>query len=135
MTLIGLDFGFLIGVIAGLLSFVPYVGSLSALVLSIGVALVQGWPSLKLLVMALGVVVCGQFLEAYVISPRLVGKSIGLHPVWLMFALLAFGQLFGFVGLVVAVPTAAAIGVIARHLIALYLSSPFYRGGSAVERQ
>lgn len=135
LTLIGLDFGFLIGVIAGLLSFVPYVGSLSALVLSIGVALVQGWPSLKLLVMALGVVVCGQFLEAYVISPRLVGKSIGLHPVWLMFALLAFGQLFGFVGLVVAVPTAAAIGVIARHLIALYLSSPFYRGGSAVERQ
>ena len=135
LTLIGLDFGFLIGVIAGLLSFVPYVGSLSALVLSIGVALVQGWPSLKLLAMALGVVVCGQFLEAYVISPRLVGKSIGLHPVWLMFALLAFGQLFGFVGLVVAVPTAAAIGVIARHLIALYLSSPFYRGGSAVERQ
>ena len=135
LTLIGLDFGFLIGVIAGLLSFVPYVGSLSALVLSIGVALVQGWPSLKLLVMALGVVVCGQFLEAYVISPRLVGKSIGLHPVWLMFALLAFGQLFGFVGLVVAVPTAAAIGVIARHLIALYLSSPFYRGDSAAERQ
>src|SRR5208283_525413 len=107
LTLIGLDFGFLIGVIAGLLSFVPYVGSLSALVLSIGVALVQGWPSPKLLLMALGVVVCGQFLEAYVVSPKLVGESIGLHPVWLMFALLAFGQLFGFVGLVVAVPTAA----------------------------
>ena len=135
LTLIGLDFGFLIGVIAGLLSFVPYVGSLSALVLSIGVALVQGWPSPKLLLMALGVVVCGQFLEAYVISPKLVGKSIGLHPVWLMFALLAFGQLFGFVGLVVAVPTAAAIGVLARHLIALYLSSPFYRGRSAAEGQ
>src|SRR5271166_1567662 len=134
LTLIGLDFGFLIGVIAGLLSFVPYVGSLSALVLSIGVALVQGWPSLKLLAMALGVVVCGQFLEAYVISPRLVGKSIGLHPVWLMFALLAFGQLFGFVGLVIAVPTAAAAGVIARHLIGLYLASPFYRGDSAAKR-
>jgi predicted PurR-regulated permease PerM len=135
LTLIGLDFGFVIGVIAGLLSFVPYVGSLSALVLSIGVALVQGWPSLKLVVMAVGVVVCGQFLEAYVVSPKLVGGSIGLHPVWLMFALLAFGQLFGFVGLVVAVPTAAAIGVLARHLIALYLSSPFYRGRSAAEGQ
>ncbi len=135
LMLIGLDFGFLIGVIAGLLSFVPYVGSLTALVLSIGVALVQGWPSLKLFLMALGVVVCGQFLEGYVISPKLVGESIGLHPVWLMFSLLAFGQLFGFVGLVVAVPTAAAIGVLVRHLIALYLSSPFYRGNSAAEEQ
>ena len=131
LTLIGLDFGFLIGVIAGLLGFVPYVGSLTALVLSIVIALVQGWPSLNLFLMAMGVVVCGQFLEAYLVAPRLVGKSIGLHPVWLMFALLAFGQLFGFVGLVVAVPAAAAIGVLARHLIALYLSSPFYRGRSA----
>ena len=135
LTMVGLDFGFLIGVIGGLLSFVPYVGSLFALVLSIGVALVQGWPSLKLLFMALAVVVSGQFLEGYVISPKLVGELIGLHPVWLMFALLAFGQLFGFVGLVVAVPTAAAAGVIARHLIGLYLASPFYRGGSTAERQ
>lgn len=133
LTLIGLDFGFLIGFIGGLLSFVPYVGSLIALILSIGVALVQGWPNLRMLFMALAVVVSGQFLEGYVISPKLVGESIGLHPVWLMFALLAFGQLFGFVGLVVAVPAAAAVGVIARHLIGLYLASPFYRG-SAAER-
>jgi predicted PurR-regulated permease PerM len=135
LTLVGLDFGFLIGFIAGLLSFVPYVGSLVALVLSVGVALVQGWPSLTLLGMALAVVVSGQFLEGYVVSPKLVGESIGLHPVWLMFALLAFGQLFGFVGLVIAVPTAAAAGVIARHLIGLYLASPFYRGGSAAGGQ
>jgi predicted PurR-regulated permease PerM len=135
LTLVGLDFGFLIGFIAGLLSFVPYVGSLVALVLSFCVALVQGWPSLKLLFMTLAVVVSGQFLEGNVISPKFVGKSIGLHPVWLMFALLAFGQLFGFVGLVVAVPTAAAAGVIARHLIGLYLASPLYRGGSAAERR
>jgi predicted PurR-regulated permease PerM len=133
LTLIGLDFGFLIGAIGGFLSFIPYVGGLTALVLTAGVALVQGWPSLKLFFIAVGVVVCGQFLDAYVVSPKLVGDSIGLHPVWLMFALLAFGQLFGFVGLVVAVPTAAAIGVVARHLIALYLESPFYRGRSAVE--
>ncbi len=131
LTLVGLDFGFLIGFIGGVLSFVPYVGSLVALILSIGVALVQGWPSLRLLFMALAVMVSGQFLEGYVVSPKLVGESIGLHPVWLMFALLAFGQLFGFVGLVIAVPTAAAAGVVARHLIGLYLASPFYRGGSA----
>jgi predicted PurR-regulated permease PerM len=134
LTLVGLDFGLLIGVIAGVLSFVPYVGSLVALVLSIGVSLVQGWPSIKLFLLATAVVVSGQFLEGYVISPKLVGESIGLHPVWLMFALLAFGQLFGFVGLVVAVPTAAAIGVVVRHLIGLYLSSPFYLGRSAEEK-
>ncbi len=133
LTLVGLDFGFLIGVIAGVLSFVPYVGSLIALVLSIAVSLVQGWPSLKLFFMALGVVVAGQFLEGNVISPKLVGGSVGLHPVWLMFALLAFGQLFGFVGLVIAVPTAAAIGVVMRHLIGLYLKSPFYLGRAARE--
>ena len=133
LTLIGLDFGFLIGVIAGILSFIPYVGSLTALVLSIAVSLVQGWPSLQLFLWAVGVVVCGEFLEGYVISPKLVGESIGLHPVWLMFALLAFGKLFGFVGLVVAVPTAAAMGVLARHLIAAYLKSSVYRGRSAAE--
>ncbi len=113
------------------MSFVPYVGSLIALVLSIAVSLVQGWPSLKLFFMALAVVVAGQFLEGNVISPKLVGGSVGLHPVWLMFALLAFGQLFGFVGLVIAVPAAAAIGVVVRHLIGLYLKSPFYLGRAA----
>jgi predicted PurR-regulated permease PerM len=133
LTLIGLDFGFLIGVLGGLLSFVPYVGSLTALVLSLGVALVQGWPSLKLFFMALAVVGVGQFLEGNVLSPKLVGESVGLHPVWLMFALLAFGQLFGFLGLLIAVPMAAAIGVVARHLIALYLTSPLYRGRSKPE--
>jgi predicted PurR-regulated permease PerM len=133
LTLIGLDFGFLIGAVAGFLSFVPYVGSLTALLLSLGVALVQGWPSLRLFFLALGVVGIGQFLEGNVLSPKLVGESIGLHPVWLMFALFAFGQLFGFLGLLIAVPTAAAIGVVSRHLIGLYLTSPFYRGRSPVE--
>jgi predicted PurR-regulated permease PerM len=130
LTLVGLDFGFLIGVIAGVLSFIPYVGSLTALVLSIGVSLVQGWPSLTLFLEALAVVLVGQFLEGNVISPKLVGGSIGLHPVWLMFALFAFGELFGFTGLLIAVPTAAALGVLARHLIGLYLKSQLYRGGT-----
>jgi predicted PurR-regulated permease PerM len=128
LSLIGLDFGFLIGVIGGVLSFIPYVGSLTALVLSLGVAIVQGWPSWNLFLLALGVVGVGQFLEGNVLSPRLVGHSIGLHPVWLMFALVAFGALFGFTGLLIAVPMSAAIGVLARHLLGLYLTSPFYRG-------
>jgi predicted PurR-regulated permease PerM len=135
LTLIGLDYGFLIGVVAGLLSFVPYVGSLTALLLSLSVALFQGWPSLKLFLLALAVVGAGQFLEGNVLSPKLVGESVGLHPVWLMFALLSFGQLFGFLGLIIAVPTAAAIGVVARHLIALYLTSSLYRGRAEPERE
>ena len=118
LTLIGLDFGFLIGVIAGVLSIIPYVGSLTALIL-------------KLLFLAVAVVGAGMFLEAYVVAPKLVGGSIGLHPVWLMFALFVFGGLYGFTGLIVAVPTAAALGVLARHLIGLYLKSSLYRGAAA----
>ena len=130
LSVIGLEFGFLIGVTGGLLSFVPYVGSLTVLVLSLIVSLVQGWPDLKLFFMTLGIVVFGQFLESYVLSPKLVGELIGLHPVWLMFALLAFGELFGFTGLLVAVPTAAAMGVLVRHFVKIYRASPLYLGTS-----
>jgi predicted PurR-regulated permease PerM len=135
LSLIGLDFGFLIGVVGGMLSFIPYVGSLVALVVSLGVAIVQGWPSWNLFLLALAVVGAGQFLEGNVLSPKLVGGSIGLHPVWLMFALVAFGALFGFTGLLVAVPMSAAIGVLARHLLALYLVSPVYRGSGETSAQ
>lgn len=128
LSLIGLDFGFLIGVLGGVLSFIPYVGSLTALVLSLGVAIVQGWPNWNLFFFALGIVGAGQFLEGNVLSPKLVGESVGLHPVWLMFALVAFGELFGFTGLLIAVPMSAAMGVLARHLLGLYLASPVYRG-------
>ena len=129
LTLIGLNFGFLIGVIAGLLSFIPFVGSLTALLVSVAVAIVQGWPSLWLLAMALGVIGIGQFIEGNILTPRLIGNSVGLHPVWLMFALIAFGSLFGFTGLIVAVPVAAAIGVLARFGVGQYLQSEFYHGG------
>ncbi len=135
LSLIGLDFGFLIGVTGGLLSFIPYVGSLTALVFSLGVAIVQGWPNWNMVLLALAVVGSGQFLEGNVLSPKLVGESIGLHPVWLMFALVAFGALFGFTGLLIAVPMSAVIGVLARHLIGLYLASPFYRGHRDAEAQ
>lgn len=128
LTLIGLNYGFLIGISAGFLSFIPYVGSLSALVVAAIVALVQGWPDWTMLAMALGVVASGQFLEGNVLSPKLVGESVGLHPVWLMFALLASGSLFGFTGLIVAVPVAAALGVLLRYFFARYRQSPFYLG-------
>jgi predicted PurR-regulated permease PerM len=126
LSLIGLNFGLLIGISAGLLSFIPYVGSLTALVLSSAVALVQGWPSWNLLAMAIGVFVTGQFLEGNILSPKLVGDSVGLHPVWLIFALLAFGSLFGFTGLIVAVPFAAATGVVLRFAVRQYRESKLY---------
>jgi predicted PurR-regulated permease PerM len=129
LTLIRLNFGFLIGVAGGALAFIPYVGSMTVMVFSLGIGLVQGWPSWTLFLEAFAVVAVGQFLEAYVISPKLVGESVGLHPVWLMFALFAGGALFGFVGLMLAVPAAAAIGVLFRHLLSVYFASPLYLGG------
>jgi len=129
LSLIGLNFGALIGMTAGLLSFIPYVGSLTGLLLSVGVAIVQFWPDWAWILATLGIFVFGQFVEGNILSPKLVGASVGLHPVWLMFALLAFGSLFGFVGLLLAVPLAAAVGVIARHALRRYLASPLYHGG------
>jgi predicted PurR-regulated permease PerM len=126
LTLVGVNFGFLIGISAGFLSFIPYVGSLTALVLGTIVAVVQGWPHWNLPALALGVVLTGQFLEGNVLAPKLVGDSVGLHPVWLMFALLAFGSLFGFVGLIVAVPLSAAGGVLLRFAMSRYRASALY---------
>jgi predicted PurR-regulated permease PerM len=127
LSAIGLNFGFLIGVIAGFLSFVPYVGSITAFVLSIIIAIVQAWPHINLPVEAVAIVTTGLIMDGYVLSPRLVGASVGLHPVWIMFALLAFGALFGFTGLIVAVPVAAALGAVMRFLARRYRASALYR--------
>jgi predicted PurR-regulated permease PerM len=126
-TMVGLNFGMLIGITAGVLSFVPYVGSLTGLILSVGVALVQG-PGWSLLGMVLAVQFVGQFIEGNILTPRFVGEAVGLHPVWVMFALLAFGSLFGFTGLILAVPIAAIIGVLIRFGVGQYRISPMYTG-------
>jgi predicted PurR-regulated permease PerM len=131
LTLAGLSFGFLIGVVCGLISFIPYVGSLTALVVSLCIALAQFFPDWGRILIVAGVVLFGQFIEGNVLSPKLVGHSVGLHPVWLMFALFAFGYLFGFVGLLLAVPLAAAAGVLIRFAIRRYLASPLYTGGGS----
>ncbi len=108
LTLTGLNFGLLIGLISGLITFIPYVGSMTGLILSLGVAVAQFWPDYMWIALILGIFLLGQFLEGNVLSPKLVGESVGLHPVWLIFALLAFGYLFGFVGL-------AGCGTARRH--------------------
>ncbi|WP_244620003.1 AI-2E family transporter [Mesorhizobium sp. NFR06] len=128
LTLTGLNFAILIGFFAGLISFIPYVGSLTGLVLAVGVAFVQFWPDWTMVLAVASVFFVGQFIEGNILQPRLVGKSVGLHPVWLMFALFAFGALFGFVGLLIAVPASAAIAVLVRFAIGRYLQSPLYKG-------
>ncbi len=124
----GLNFGLLIGLTAGFLSFIPYVGSIVGGVMAIGTALVQFWPDwVQVLIIAV-IFGVGQFLEGNFLSPKLVGGRIGLHPVWLMFALMAFGYLFGFIGLLMAVPVAAAIRVVAQYALRQYMNSPLYLG-------
>ena len=131
LTLTGLNFGLLIGLISGLITFIPYVGSLTGLILSIGVAVAQFWPDYTPIAIVLAIFLFGQFIEGNVLAPKLVGESVGLHPVWLIFALLAFGYLFGFVGLLVAVPLAATIGVLTRFALRRYLASSLYTGKEA----
>lgn len=128
LTLVGLQFGFVIGLIAGAISFIPFVGTFVGAVLSIGMALAQFPPDWMSVALVVAVFVVGQTLEGNILSPKLVGDRVGLHPVWIMFALLAGGVLFGFVGILVAVPTAAVMGVIVRHLLARYRESEIYRG-------
>lgn len=128
LSLAGLNFGLAIGLIAGLFSFVPYVGFVVGFLLSLGVATVQFWPDAIMIAVIFGIFIVGQFLEGNVLYPKLVGGSIGVHPVWLMFALFAFGLLFGFVGFLLAVPLAAIASVLARFAIAKYEKSALYLG-------
>jgi predicted PurR-regulated permease PerM len=132
LSMVGLNFGLTIGLIGGLLSFVPYVGFLVGFALSMTVALVQFWPADWLLALiVLLIYVVGQFLEANILYPKLVGQSININPVWLMFALFAFALLFGFVGLLLAVPLSAITGVLTRYALSKYRGSSLYRGDAA----
>lgn len=133
LALTGLNFGVLIGLFSGLISFIPYVGSTVGLVLAVGLALVQFWPDYLWIALVAVVFFSGQFLEGNILQPKLVGEKVGLHPVWLMFALFAFGMLFGFVGLLVAVPVSAAIGVLVRFVLSRYLESDLYYGASRTD--
>lgn len=134
LTLAGLNFGLAIGLISGLLSFIPYVGFLVGMILSIGVALVQFWPDWIMIVVIAAIFFVGQFLEGNVLYPKLVGQSIGVHPVWLMFSLFCFSVIFGFVGLLLAVPMVAIVGVLVKFMLQKYLGSPLYLGASGGRR-
>jgi predicted PurR-regulated permease PerM len=129
LTVVGLSFGLVVGLMAGLLSFIPYVGSLTGFVASVGIAFFQ-YDSWTMVAVVAGIFLVGQAVEGNVLTPKLVGDRIGLHPVWVMFALLAGGSLFGFLGVLLAVPVAAAIGVLIRFALGRYLDSAYYLGRS-----
>ncbi len=128
LSLVGLKSGMAIGFAAGLLSFIPYVGALIGGMMAIGVGLVQFWPNETQVLLVVAVFLVGQIVEGNFLSPKLVGGSIGLHPVWMMFSLLAFSYVFGFLGLLLAVPMAAATGVFVRYGLKRYLHSKFFTG-------
>jgi len=130
LTLTGLNFGLVIGLMTGLFSFIPFFGFLTGFVLSMGISLVQFAPSGNwwFVIIVFLVYMIGQFLEGNVLYPRLVGQSININPVWLMFALFAFGLLFGFAGLILAVPLAAITATLTRYAVKRYKDSALYNG-------
>lgn len=128
LSLAGLDFGVIIGLFSGLISFVPFVGSIFGGLLSIGLAAMQ-FDSLTPIAIVAAVFVAGQAIEGNFLTPNLVGEAVGLHPVWVIFALLAGGTLFGFLGVLIAVPVAAVIGVVIRFALSRYLASPLHLHG------
>ena len=130
----GIDYGLLVGLSTGLLAFIPIVGWLLGLIFASGLAIVQFWPDLTPLAKVVGVLVAGMAFDAAVLSPRFVGHKVGLHPVWLIFALFVFSYLFGFVGTLVAVPLAAAVGVLVRFAVQVYLDSSVYKGTNGASR-
>ena len=121
LSIAGLDAGIVVGLTAGLTSFIPYVGAVFGVALGLAMGLGQFGADYVMLAQIAGVFVLGQFLEGNVLTPRLVGDRVRLHPVWIIFALLAMGNLFGFIGLLLAIPVAAAAGVLVRYAINIYI--------------
>ena len=144
LMMVGLNFGLAVGFVAGLVTFIPYLGAIFGGVLAIGLALFQFWGALEgadgemirqgtdwiRIALVAGIFMIGQAVEGNFLTPKLVGNSVGLHPVWLLLALSVFGALFGFVGMLIAVPVAAVIGVVARFAVEQYLDSRLYQGQS-----
>lgn len=130
LSLAGLQYGLVVGMITGMISFIPYIGAIVGGALAIGLALFQFWGAPLAIGLVVLIFVVGQVAEGNFLVPNMVGRSVGLHPVWLLFALSAFGAIFGFVGMLIAVPVAAALGVLVRFATARYVASPLYSGQS-----
>ena len=134
LFLVGLEYGLLIGVFSGLISFIPFFGALFGAIIAIGFSFFQFWNEPILILIVGCVFAAGQIFEGNLLTPKLVGNAIKLHPVWLMFSLSVFGSTAGFFGLLIAVPVAAVIGVLCRSGLRRYLSSEFYRFEGNLEK-
>ena len=128
LSIVGLDFGLLIGFATGVLSFVPYLGMMIGFGTAVGMALIQFWPDWIRVAIVGGIVLFGNAVSDYVVTPRIVGGRIGLHPLWVLFGFFAGAALFGFVGMLISVPACAVIGVLARFALRQYEASALYRG-------
>lgn len=131
LSIVGLEFGIIVGFSTGLISFVPYFGMLLGFLVGTAMAIAQFGELVPVLLVA-GVFLVGQFIEGNFVTPKIVGESVGLHPVWIIFALLAGGALFGFLGVLLAVPVAAIVGVLTRFLLSRYLASALYSSEAVV---
>ncbi len=129
LSFAGLEFGLVIGLFIGIISFVPYVGAIFGAILCVGLAILQ-FQALEPVAIVVAIFAAGQFLEGNVLSPKFVGDNVNLHPVWILFALMAGGAVFGFAGVVIAVPVAAMVGVMVRFTLAQYLNTSYYHGGT-----
>jgi len=133
LSIVGLNFAFILGIVVGILSFIPYVGEATGVVLAISLAAIQFGTWGKIVVVAI-IFLIGHLGAADFLQPKLIGSRVHLHQVWVIFALLAFGTLFGFLGVLLALPAAAVTGVLVRFAIGRYLASPLYdpeRAGEA----
>lgn len=127
LSIAGLKYGFLIGLLSGALSIIPMVGSMTGLIVSVAVAWFQAGDIMFVAIIA-AIFLVGQLIEGNILSPKIVGDSVGLHPLWIFFALLAGGALFGILGMLLAVPVAAVAGVLLAFAITQYKASPYYAG-------
>ena len=128
LEIIGLQYGLVVGLFVGVIAIVPFIGALVGLLLSLIFGYLQFGVSGELAAVVV-VFLVGQAIESNILTPKLVGDQVGLHPVWIIFALLAGGSLFGFVGVLLAVPVAATVGVLIRFALSRYLAGPLYGGG------
>ncbi|MEM7617406.1 MAG: AI-2E family transporter, partial [Pseudomonadota bacterium] len=123
LLIVGLNFGLAIGFITGILAFIPYVGVLIGMTIGVAVAFVQyeGFAGYTNILIVVAIFLIGQFLEGNFVSPKLVGDKVNLHPVWIIFGMLAGAQLLGFVGVLLAIPVTATIGVLVRFVYNIWL--------------
>jgi predicted PurR-regulated permease PerM len=127
LSLAGLKFGLVIGIMTGMLAIIPYAGIIFGFVLGVGVALFQ-FDDMASVAFVIGVFMVGQFIEGNFVTPKLVGEKVRLHPVWIIFGMLAGAALFGMVGVLIAVPVSAVIGVLVRFTVKRYMQSEYYHG-------